>query len=464
LRNHILFHVNGREHRAEGSEVFTTVSNWLRYDAGATGTKIVCEEGDCGACTVLVRRSADEEYLPVNSCIQSLCQLDGASIVTVEGLATGGKLTPVQESMVQCHGAQCGYCTPGFIMAMSALYETSPRVDEKQIRDGLTGNLCRCTGYEPIIKAALAVDGSTAPRVRERYPALPEARDGVVIEADGRTFCAPATIEQAAAFKASHPGCTIVQGGTDVGVWINKRNYSSPAVLSLGKIASLFELHEEHGTIRAAANVTLAQFERFIETRIPQLFAILNIFGSPQIKNAGTLVGNIANGSPIGDTLPFLFVAGASLELTGTAGTRTVPIEAFYLGYRKFDLRPDEIITRVIIPPVDDTLRLYKVSRRKDLDISAFTAAIRLRIVDGTIANARVAYGGVAPTVLRLPKTEQFFSGKPLRLDTFERAGVIAASEISPISDVRGSREYRLLLAENVMSKCWYDVEAVARC
>jgi xanthine dehydrogenase small subunit len=459
LRNHIVFHVNGREHRVEGPDVFTTVSNWLRYDAGAMGTKIVCEEGDCGACTVLMRRSANEEYLPVNCCIQAICQLDGASMITVEGLASDGKLTPVQESMVLCHGAQCGYCTPGFIMAMSALYETSPRVNEKQVRDGLTGNLCRCTGYEPIIKAALAVDGSTAPSLRERYPALPDARDGVTINAAGRTFCAPTTIEEAVAFKAAHPGCTIVQGGTDVGVWINKRNYNSTALLALGKIASLFELGEDRGTIIAGANVTLSLFESFIETRIPQLFDILNIFGSPQIKNAGTLVGNIANGSPIGDTLPYLFVAGAELELAGLNGTRRVKVESFYLGYRKFDLRPDEIITRVIIPPVHDTLRLYKVSRRKDLDISAFTAAIRLRIVDGTIAEARVAYGGVAPTVLRLPKTEEFFSGKPLRLETFERAGTIAASEVSPISDVRGSREYRLLLAENVMAKFFYELK-----
>jgi xanthine dehydrogenase small subunit len=409
---------------------------------------------------VLIRRAADEEYLAVNSCIQSLCQLDGASIVTVEGLAAEGRLTPVQEAMVQCHGAQCGYCTPGFVVAMSALFETCDRVDEKQVRDGLTGNLCRCTGYEPIIKAALAVDGATASRLRVRYPELPDASDGVTIEADSRTFCAPATLGEAIAFKAAHPRCTIVQGGTDVGVWINKRNFTAPALLSLGKIVELRGMADENGTIDVGANVTLAAFERFIETRIPQLFAILNIFGSPQIKNAGTLAGNVANGSPIGDTLPFLFVAGAEIELAGTNGRRMLPIESFYLGYRKFDLRDDEIITRIVIPPVDDTLRLYKVSRRKDLDISAFTAAIRLRIVDGTIAGARVAYGGVAPTVLRLPKTEQFLAGKPLRLDTFERAGTIAAGEVTPISDVRGSRDYRLLLAENILVKSFYDYQS----
>jgi xanthine dehydrogenase small subunit len=458
MRDHILFHINGREHRVGGAAVFSTLSNWLRYDAVATGTKIVCEEGDCGACTVLIRRRDEEDFAAVNSCIQSLCQLDGASIVTVEGLAVDGALTHVQESMVACHGAQCGYCTPGFIMAMHALFETNDKVDEKQVRDGLTGNLCRCTGYEPILKAALAVEGNAASRLRARYAGVPEASDGVQIEADGRTFCAPSTIGEAVAFKAAHPGCTIVQGGTDVGVWITKRAFAASALLSLGKIESLNVLQDDDGTITAGANVTLARFECFIETRIPQLFAILNVFGSPQIKNAGTLAGNVANGSPIGDTLPFLFVAGAELELTGGSGTRRVPIDRFYLGYRKFDLTADEIITRIVIPAVHDLLRLYKVSRRKDLDISAFTAAIRLAHVDGTITAARVAYGGVGPTVLRLPKTEEFLAGKPIRLETFEHAGAIAKGEVTPISDVRGSREYRLLLAENVMAKCFYDL------
>jgi xanthine dehydrogenase small subunit len=484
LRDYILFHVNGKEHRARGREVFTTLSNWLRYDVGATGTKIVCEEGDCGACTVLV--AGDDWYAPVNSCIQSLWQLDGASIVTVEGLSLDGQLNPVQEAMVQCHGAQCGYCTPGFVVAMAGLFEgygppgacsrneppqhRGEKLTEKQVRDGLTGNLCRCTGYEPIIKAALAIDETAMPGLATRYGYGPATPDSVLIEAEGRTFFAPATLKEAIEFKASHPGCTIVQGGTDVGVWINKRGFAPATMLSLRKIAELTSLTaasetsdekkrgEVPGTITAGANVTLADFERFIEHRIPQLFAILNIFGSPQIKNAGTLVGNIANGSPIGDTLPFLFVAGAELELAGLNGTRRVPVESFYLGYRKLDLRGDEIITRVIIPPVSDTLRLYKVSRRKDLDISAFTAAIRLRIVDHTIADARVAYGGVGPIVIRMPKTEQFLAGKPLRLETFERAGSIAASEVSPISDVRGSREYRLLLAENVMAKCGHEL------
>jgi len=457
VRDHILININGTTHRIEGDASFQTLANYLRQDVAATGTKTVCEEGDCGACTVLTRRSADVDYRPVNSCILNLAQLDGSSIVTVEGLRASAPpretvLHPVQTAMVQCHGAQCGYCTPGFVVAMAGMFESCDRVTEKQVRDGLTGNLCRCTGYEPIIKAALAVDGSASPKMRDRYPTLPDADDSVTVG----NFAAPATLDEAIAFKRDHPGCTIVQGGTDVGVWVNKRNYAAPAMLSLSKIASLNEIREEDSAIVVGANTSLADFETFITDRIPELARIMAIFGSPQIKNAGTLVGNIANGSPIGDTIPYLFVAGAVLEMND--GTRTVPIDRFYLGYRKFDLQPDEIITRVRIGIVRDTLKLYKVSRRKDLDISAFTAAIRLAMTGDRIDRAGIAYGGVAPTVIRLPRTEAFLAGKSATLDTFEHAGRIARDEIKPISDVRGSADYRLQLAENIMAKFWYEV------
>jgi xanthine dehydrogenase small subunit len=450
VRDHIRFLVNGREHRAAGAAAFATLANYLRYDAAATGTKIVCEEGDCGACTVLIRRG-DAEFVPVNSCILSLIQLDGTSIVTVEGLG----MNSVQQSMMACHGAQCGYCTPGFVVAMSALFETCDRVDEKQVRDGLTGNLCRCTGYEPIIKAALTAPPPSA-KLRDLYPQTLDDGEPVRVE----NFFAPTTLADAIAFKRDNAGCAIVQGATDVGVWINKRNFAAPAMLSLAKIRELDELRDEGDAIVVGANVTLSKFEAFIKDKIPELYAILNIFGSPQIKNAGTLAGNVANGSPIGDTLPYLFVAGAELELAGTNGTRTVAIADYHLGYKKFDLRPDEIIARVRVPVVADTLKLYKVSRRKDLDISAFTAAIRLRTTDGHINAATIAYGGVAPTVVRLPKTEAFLAGKAISLDTFEEAGRIARSEVKPISDVRGGAEYRAQLAENILPKFYYEVLA----
>src|SRR5438105_1016649 len=495
MRDHIRFLINGRQHDVRGRGVFATLSNYLRYDFGATGTKIVCEEGDCGACSVLIRKSSAasapgtnsaDEFLPINSCILSMFQLDGASIVTVEGL----KLNAVQQAMIECHGAQCGYCTPGFVVAMTGLFETRARVDEKCAREGLVGNLCRCTGYEPIIKAACAVDGSSTKRMRELYPETIDDNDEVLIEEEGRTFFAPASLDEALTFKRKFKPCTIVQGATDVGVWINKRAYSAMAMMSLAKLHELNDLREDDDAIVAGANVTLTQFENFTRDRIPELHHILNIFGSPQIKNAGTLVGNIANGSPIGDTLPYLFVSGATLELASVDGTRTVAVSDFYRGYKQFDLQPHEIITRVRVPIMPachpersprspatsdqrahaedsassarrgmtgDFLRLYKVSRRRDLDISAFTAAILLRVSNAHVEQATIAYGGVAPVVMRLPKTESYLAGKSITSNTFEEAGRIARGEVAPISDVRGSRDYRLQLAENILMKFYYD-------
>src|SRR5204862_6315143 len=244
MRDHIRLLINGREHNIRGREVFATLANYLRYDFGATGTKIVCEEGDCGACTVLVRKSSPDsapatnsavEFVPVNSCILSIFQLDAASIVTVEGL----KMNAVQEAMVACHGAQCGYCTPGFVVAMTGMFETQTSVDEKSAREGLVGNLCRCTGYEPIIKATCAVDGSSMKPMRELYPQTIDDPEHVLIEVGERTFFAPTTLDEALSFKRKFTPCTIVQGATDVGVWINKRAYSSSAMMSLSKIREL---------------------------------------------------------------------------------------------------------------------------------------------------------------------------------------------------------------------------------
>lgn len=472
MRDFIRLLINGREHRIQGGQAFTTLADYLRSLPGHTGTKIVCAEGDCGACSVLVRRG-DGEFVPVNSCIQSLFQLDETSIVTVEGLAPAGNGgegpvstgAAVQSSMIESHGAQCGYCTPGFVVAMTALFEGHDRVSERDVREGLTGNLCRCTGYEPIIKAACAVDAGHSRRMREIYPGMAADGEAVSITAGGRNFFAPASLGDAIAYRAENPGCTIVQGGTDVGVWINKRSWSTPAMLSLAKIPGLGSIAEVDGTIQVGANVTLSELDAFIRTRIPELHEILSLFGSPQIRNAGTLVGNIANGSPIADTLPYLFVAGATLRLEGTRGPREVPIASFYLGYKKFDLRADEIITAVRVPRAGagaaggqgEILKLYKVSRRRDLDISAFTAAIRLQTREQHVETATVAYGGVAPIVMRLPKTESFLAGRPLTIETFREAGAIARGEVAPISDVRGSRDYRLQLAENILLKFYFE-------
>lgn len=468
MRDSVVLYVNGRRHEVRGARVFATLSRWLREELRQTGTKIVCEEGDCGACTVLIGRTENDRlvYRPVNSCILFVFQLDCSHVITVEGLRIGHELNPVQQSMVQCHGAQCGYCTPGFVVAMSALFDSGAEITERSLRDGLTGNLCRCTGYEPILKAGLEADRSHWQKLDQLYPPrqmLEEfqrlAREPVTIEHLGRIFFAPAELPQAAQFKASHPKVAIVQGATDVGVTCNKRGYLPAEMMSLSAIPGLDELQLDNGNLMVGARVSLAAFEHYIRDLLPELYGIMELFGSPQIKNVGTLAGNIANASPIADTLPFLYVMEASLELTGKEGRRTVPIHSFYKGYKTLDLHPDELITRIHIPLRRDgeTLRLYKVSKRRHLDISSFTAAIRMTLGD-RIESVKIAYGGVGPVVLRLPRTEQFLTGKRPTLESFQAAGEIARNEITPISDVRGSADFRRQLAGNILKKFYYEV------
>ncbi|HEY0159853.1 MAG TPA: FAD binding domain-containing protein [Thermoanaerobaculia bacterium] len=458
MRDFVLVHVNGEPHRIQGERAFQTLSRFLRYDQRATGTKIVCEEGDCGACTVLVGRRENGElrYRPINSCIQFLFQLDCAHIVTVEGLARGGELTPVQDAMVRCHGAQCGYCTPGFIMAMAGMCEEG----SKDARRGLTGNLCRCTGYESIIRAANEVAGQ--PKIAQRYDSAPILAAIAEVEREPVSigkFAKPVDLNEAIRFKAEHPNTVIVQGATDFGVWHTKRHFVPEAILSLEGIEGLGDVRVDGRTLVVGGRASLAQFEAAIRDVVPALVPVMDRFGSPQIKNAGTLAGNIANASPIADTLPFLYVMNASLELTGTKGARTVAISDFYVGYKKLALQPDEIITRVFIPlpEGEETLRLYKISKRSHLDISTFTAAMLMKRNDGKIESMRIAYGGVGPMVLRLGQTEEFLSGRPFAQETFAEAGEIARGEIAPITDVRGSKEFRLQLAENIMSRFYFE-------
>jgi len=483
LRNQALFFINGKEQRATAAQAFDTLSNYLRYTLCETGTKIVCEEGDCGACTVLVGRpdptGRDFRYRAVNSCIQIVGQLDRMSVVTVEGLAPERKLNAVQEAMVTCHGAQCGYCTPGFVVAMSALFETHDRLSELEVRDGLTGNLCRCTGYEPIIRAALSVDGAQMTRARDLFPSAPmletikkHSRESLAIEHAGRAFLAPTTIEEAVDIRTERAPVTILQGGTDLGVQANKRGLRPAILMSLSGIEGLDEVRIGADVLSVGGTATLAALEEAIRSHpgpafspsvdhLAELANILGIFGSPQIKNAGTLAGNIANGSPIADTLPFLLVMEARLEVTGRAGMRVIPINTFYRGYKELDLGAGELITRIIVPlppsGSHETLGLYKVSRRKDLDISSFTAAIRLQTTGAKIDQASVALGGVGPVVLRMPAVEALMKGQAISEALFERAGQLARREIQPISDVRGSRDFRLQLAENIFRKFYHE-------
>lgn len=475
MRDHLQFFVNGKECRVKGSDAFQPLSSYLRYQMGITGTKIVCEEGDCGACTILLGKVKDGkiEYKSVNSCIQYLFQMDLSHIITVEGLRTGDELNEVQDAMVKCHGAQCGFCTPGFIVAMCGYFDDNKKsnraADIQGLKDCTTGNLCRCTGYEPILKAGMNVDTKKIQSIDEQYPAAEmikviqkAASESVLLKGDD-DFSAfiPATLDDAAKFRKENPDCVIVAGGTDVCVNMNKRAYAPKTVMSFSNIPGIDQILATNGLVTVGAKVTLAQLEDYFRQKVPEFHNILWVFGSPQIRNAGTLAGNIANASPIADTPPFLFVMDAVVELKNASGSRQVRINEFYKGYKKFDMAKDEFISSIAIPmpKKDEIVKLYKVSRRKHLDISTNTAAFKIKLNKDIIEDIAIAYGGVAAVIMRLPKTEAFLKGKALTLENAKEAGEIAATEITPIDDVRGSRAFRLQLARNMMLKMYYDIQ-----
>lgn len=475
MRDYVLIYLNGRRLELRGEQAFMSLSDYLRYEQGLTGTKVVCAEGDCGACTILrgslISGKQELYYEAINSCITFMHLLDCCQVLTVEALAENGSLNAIQQAMVDHHGAQCGFCTPGFVCAMTDFvnhraYQSSSKgekfLETQQLRNALTGNLCRCTGYAPILEAGSSIDLEAFMPLQKRFE-TPEmisdiqahVHQSVQIIAGQKQFYAPSSLQEAAEFRSQSPESKIFSSATDLGVLINKDKLAPLSFTHLSRVAEAYELKEEHGSILVGAKVSLSQLEHFCRNRIPEFARLMRIFASPQIKNKGTLVGNVANASPIADTLPFLFVAEAEIELYSKAGTRRVNINQFYTGYKQLDMRADEFISRIIIPipGKNELLRLYKVSNRKDLDISTFTAAIRLRLDAQTITQASLAYGGVGPIVMRLPQTESFLAGKQLEEQVFEQAGAVARAEIKPISDVRASADYRLQLAENILLK-----------
>jgi xanthine dehydrogenase small subunit len=474
MLDHVLIWVNGRRHEIRGREAFLSLSDFLRRSLQLTGTKIVCSEGDCGACSVLIGRPTDNgsalKYRAVDSCIQFLFQLDGAHIVTVEGL--GGETDPsaVQHAMVEHHGSQCGFCTPGFVVAMTGMLEDREQLDESSMRCGLTGNLCRCTGYTPIIDAGRHVKVAQHQRIEQRFPGsaiLSELHERLAQPQEVRAewndqehiFFSPPTLDAAVEILSAHPDAMIVAGATDIGVRANKSLMIPRKILDLNRIPELSEARVDGDEMVLGSRASWSAIEALCREHVPEFCKIVSLFGAPQIRNVGTIGGNIINASPIADSLPFLHVMGATLELRSKAGTRAVNINDFYHGYKKFDLRPGELLARVRIPlpKPDEILRLYKISRRRDLDISTFTAAILMRLDGDTIESSSIALGAVGPIVIRARKTEEFLRGQPFSEPTMRQAGEVAVAEITPISDVRGAADYRFQLTRNIFLKFFHD-------
>jgi xanthine dehydrogenase small subunit len=466
--------INGTRMEIGGDRAFMPLGNFLRNEESLTGTKIVCAEGDCGACTVLIAKDTGADgklnFKAVNSCILPLYLVDGAQVVTVEGIGKSCgmdiDLHEVQKKMIDCNGAQCGYCTPGFICAMAGAVEKlkvdGAVVTEKKAKNYLTGNLCRCTGYQPIIDAMTSVDLDKTELLRDRYhnaewiSEMKAIRErSVEMKFSQKSIFIPAKLSEALSIKAREEDIRLVAGSTDLGVVVNKGKLSTPKAMALYHIEELRKISHDDQHVTVGASVTLTEFEKYVETHLPEMYHMLHIFASPQIKNQGTLVGNVVNASPIADTIPFLMVSDAIVELQSVKGVREVVLKDFYVGYKKLNMDLSEIVTRIKIPVVakNEKTRLYKVSMRKDLDISAVTFAARVKFDGKKMGSVKIALGGVAATVIRLMDIEAKLTGQDFSVSLIEASGDSLDQYIKPLSDLRASKEYRMLVAKNYFKK-----------
>src|ERR1700722_10325093 len=447
-----------------------TVLEYLREVARRTGTKEGCAEGDCGACTVVLGELAPDgsevRYRAVNSCIRLLPTIDGQELVTVENLqAKDGRLHPVQQAMGDHHATQCGFCTPGFVMSLFALYLRSGAPSREQVLEALSGNLCRCTGYRPIIDAALRMGEYPEPphwsresaRSSQRLAALRDLRRQQSLKTPG--FHAPRSTDEMGAALQAEPHAVVLAGGTDIGLWVTQQLRDLPSIIYIGEVAELKRIRSDAAGIVIGAAVALTEGWAAIVAAYPQLAELAQRFGSPPVRNSGTLCGNIANGSPIGDAMPVLIALGAEIELRRGSHTRRLPLDQFYLGYQRKDLASGEFITAVIVPAPQPGLHVasYKVSMRFDQDISAVCAAFVVEQQGDRISAARIAFGGLAATPARATATEAALTGRPWNQDSIELAAAALTEDFRPLTDLRASSAYRLQAAGNLLRRFYLE-------
>lgn len=446
----------------------TTVLNYLRRDLGRCGTKEGCASGDCGACTVVLAEPDGDRlrYRSVNACLTFVSALHGKQLISVEDLKQQGELHSVQQAMVDCHGSQCGFCTPGFVMSMFCLQKNVESYHREQALQALAGNLCRCTGYRPILAAAQQACDSKTPdsfdrhqqQTLQRLLAIPAATP---LAAAGKRCLLPQTLEELAMLYQQHPQAKLLAGGTDLALEVTQRHQDLPLMIAIGQIEALKQVSQQGDRLILGAGVTLSDLYPLLANYHPAFGELLARFASQQIRNQGTLGGNIANASPIGDAAPLLLALDAHLMLRCGTVRRELPLNDFFLDYRQTALQPGEFIESIVLPaqaPAD--FRAWKVSKRLEDDISAVCGAFNLTIEQGTIRDARVAFGGMAATPKRARLCEQLLVGQPWRRATVELAAQALAQDFTPLSDFRASSAYRLLVAQNLLRRYFIALTA----
>ena len=469
MNDHIRFILNGTCETVQDVSPTTTLLSYLRRTKRLTGTKEGCAEGDCGACTVAVGELRDGAvvYRPVNACIHFLPMVHGKSVVTVEALGgPDGELHPAQQAIVDHHGSQCGFCTPGFVMSLYTLTGTQATGERQEIIDALAGNLCRCTGYGPLIEAG----ASTARQARPKWDGERQQREAdllgeldattaLSLGAAGEVAYVPTSADELAQIYEANPDATLIAGATDVGLWVTKQHRALPVTIHIGQIADLRTVRATSESLVIGAAATYSDVYDAVEQHYPDFGELLRRLGAAQVRNAGTLCGNIANGSPIGDTPPALIALGARLVLRKGNVRRQLALEDFFIAYGKQDRAPGEFIESVEIPltTAPDQLRCYKISKRFDQDISAVCGCFNIAVESGQVADARIAFGGMAGTPLRARAVEQALIGQAWSEATVDAALAGFEQDFAPISDARGSASYRMLTAKNLLRRYFIE-------
>ncbi|WP_226628126.1 xanthine dehydrogenase small subunit [Alloyangia pacifica] len=452
----ISFLLNGESVVLRDVSPTRTALDWLREERGLRGTKEGCNEGDCGACTVMLTDARGSRA--VNACILFLPQLHGRALRTVEGISgPDGAPHPVQQAMVDHHGSQCGFCTPGFVVSMATAHLNGDTGHD----DALAGNLCRCTGYAPIVRAAEAATSAPVPDwMSQESLRLTEMSSGGLGAAEWGAdspppaVAAPERADELARLYEATPDATLVAGATDVGLWVTKQLRDLDRVIFLNRCAELQEIEVSEDSLHIGAGVTMDRVLTLMKEHYPSYAEMLRRYGSAQVRAAATIGGNIANGSPIGDNPPALIALGAVLHLRKGDTRRTLPIEDFFLEYGKQDRQPGEFVEAVTIPRKADRLRVYKLSKRFDQDISAACGAFWIEVENGTVTEARIAFGGMAGTPKRATHVEQALVGQTWSEATVKATADAWEKDYQPMSDMRASAAYRLEAARNMLTRC----------